>query len=109
MRDRYLTESEIELALSIDGFQYISNNRNFNLRDALEKYWQNKSWSHICLAEAKATLFLILKAIEAWQNSPYSISTEELNKYYEAFHSLYEWIMNYGNLSSEFRIRSSEL
>lgn len=95
MTEQFLSKSEIEFALSIDGFQYIKNHRNFNLRDALEKYWKNKSWNHICPLEAKATLFLILKAIEAWQNSPHSISTEELNKYYEAFHSLYEWIISH--------------
>ncbi|MDJ0631950.1 MAG: hypothetical protein QNJ34_02050 [Xenococcaceae cyanobacterium MO_188.B29] len=94
MTQKFITNSEIEFASSIDGFQYIKNNQNYSLRDALEKYWHNKSWNHVGLLEAMATLFLILKAIEAWQTSPYSISTEELDKYYEAFHSLYEWIIS---------------
>lgn len=93
MTEQFLSDSEIRFALSIDGFQYIKNNRNFNLRNTLEEYWTNKSWHHICRLEAMATLFLILKAIEAWQSSPYAISTEELNKYHEAFHSLYQWII----------------
>lgn len=94
MTQLFISKSQIKFALSVDGFQYRKNNQNFNLRDVLENYWNTKSWNHVSFIEARATLFLIFKAIEAWQNSPYSISQEELTKYYEAFHSLYKWIIN---------------
>lgn len=92
MSQQFFSRSQIELALSLDGFKYKQNNPNFNLRDNLEQYWSNKSWNHLSSIEARATLFLIYKALEAWQNSPYSIPQQEFDKYYRAFYSLYEWI-----------------
>lgn len=92
MSQQFFSRSQIELALSLDGFKHKQNNPNFNLRDNLEQYWSNKSWNHLSSIEARATLFLIYKAIEAWQNSPYPIPQQEFNKYCQAFHSLYEWI-----------------
>lgn len=94
MTQKFFSQSQIKLALSIDGFQYTQKNQNFSLRDILEEYWNTKSWNHVSLIEGRATLFLIFKAIEAWENSPYSVSQEELAKYYDAFHSLYKWIIN---------------
>lgn len=92
MNQKFFSNSQIKLALSLDGFEYSKNNPDFNLKDILEKYWSNNSWNHVSQIEAKATLFLIFKAIKAWQNSSYPISEEELTKYYGAFYSLYGWI-----------------
>ena len=105
MNQKFFSSSQVKLALSLDGFKYKQNNPNFDLRSSLEQYWSSDSWNHLSLIEARATLFCLYKAIEAWQNSPYPVPEREFDLYYRAFHSLYEWITNPKN--KKLVVRSS--
>ncbi|MGF1604383.1 MAG: hypothetical protein ACFCU8_20690 [Thermosynechococcaceae cyanobacterium] len=93
MTIRELYPSEIKCALRFDGHQYLKRHPEYQLSHALEVFGQSHNWYHLSKAEAMATLFLLLKAIETWRRSP-RISAEHLDPYYDAFHSLYDLLKN---------------
>ncbi len=83
--------AEIRFASRFDGHAYQRQHPQYQLAEALQGYWQHQSWYHLPKVEAFATLSLLLKAIETWERSP-RVSSEYLDAYYDAFHSLYEFL-----------------
>lgn len=89
MTTRRPSSVQIKCALRFDGYRYQQQHPDYQMADALQAYWETGGWQHLSTAEAMATLFLLLKALEAWQGASYRTATH-LETYYDAFHSLFD-------------------